>query len=241
MSLQGKTILITGGARRVGRAMTLAAAKAGANVIIHHSGPAEAAEETAEAVRGMGAQAWVLQADFRQPEAVEGLIARANALSKLYALVNNAAIFEDLGLKETGLETWQRHMNINLTAPFLLSRDFGAQMPAGQPGRIVNIVDWRALRPAADHFAYTISKAGLVALTLSNAAALAPNITVNGLALGAILPPNDGPRDDALLGNAPIHRWAKLEEVGEALLFLLDGSDYITGEVIYLDGGRHLV
>ncbi|RPJ37783.1 MAG: SDR family oxidoreductase, partial [Chloroflexi bacterium] len=133
-----------------------------------------------------------------------------------------------------------------LTAPFLLSRDFGRMIPGGQKGRIVNIVDWRAMRPAADHFAYTISKAGLVALTHSLAAALAPDITVNGLALGAILPPSDRPLSgeadmSKVLAQVPARRWAELDEVCQALLFLLDGPEYITGEIIHLDGGRHLI
>jgi NAD(P)-dependent dehydrogenase (short-subunit alcohol dehydrogenase family) len=187
-----------------------------------------------------------VQADFAQPEEVEGLVARASALAPLFALVNNAAIFDPLGLAQTTLADWQRALNINLTAPFLLSRDFGTRRfgdrpDEGQKGRIVNLLDWRALRPAADHFAYTISKAGLAALTRSLAASLAPNITVNALALGAILPPSDHSDTSGVLAQVPAGRWADLDEVGQALLFLLDGPEYITGEIIHLDGGRHLI
>lgn len=132
-------------------------------------------------------------------------------------------------------------MRINLTAPFLLSQCFAEAIPAQTEGRIVNILDWRVLRPGADHFPYTISKAGLAALTRSLAIALAPNIIVNGLALGAILPPKDGGLTDDLLEDVPVKRWADLEEVNESLLFLLDGPRYITGEIIHLDGGRHLI
>jgi pteridine reductase len=241
MSLRGKTILITGAARRVGRALALSVARAGANVIIHHANSPVEAQQVAEEIQQAGGQAWVIQADFHFPEQVEGLVTRVNGLSKLYAIVNNASIFDPLEWKDTSLDDWQRHMNINLTAPFLLSRDFAAQLAPGEKGRIVNILDWRALRPAGDHLPYTISKSALAALTYSMAAALAPNVTVNGLALGAILPPSGSKADDFWLGETPIHRWGKLEEVGESLLFLLDGPEYITGEIIYVDGGRHLV
>jgi pteridine reductase len=132
-------------------------------------------------------------------------------------------------------------MMVNLTAPFLLSQAFASNVEPENHGRIVNILDWRALRPGADHFPYTISKAALTALTSSLAVALAPNITVNGLAFGAILPPSDGAETEKILENVPAGRWANLDEVGEALLFLLNGPSYITGEIIHLDGGRHLI
>ncbi len=241
MTLAGKTILITGAARRIGRSLALTAAQAGANIILHHSNSPEDASRTAAEIEKLGCKAWILQSDFSHPEAAEGLIAQASALSPIDALVNNAAIFEPLTLAQTHLADWQRHLNINLTAPFLLSRDFAASLPSGSRGRIVNIVDWRALRPGGDHFAYTISKAALAAMTQALAAALAPNITVNALALGAILPPSDRPDSSGVLRMVPAGRWAELDEVGQALIFLLDGPDYITGEIIHLDGGRHLL
>lgn len=241
MTLNGKTILVTGGARRVGRELALAAAQAGADVIVHHSGSPREAADTAAEIEALGRRAWILQADFRQIEEAEGLVERAFALAPLYAIVHNAAIFEPLGVAETTLQDWQRHMNINLTAPFLLSRDFARRLPEGAKGRIVTILDWRALRPLGDHFPYIISKAGLAAMTHALAAALAPTITVNGLALGAILPPSDGGNTDWVKTQVPAGRWAAPEEVGEALLFLLDGPEYITGEIIHLDGGRHLL
>ncbi len=248
MTLEGKTILITGAARRVGRALALAAAGAGANVIIHYGHSPDQAQEVAAAVEGLGAQAWTLQADFADPQQVAALVDRAWKCAPLDALVNNAAIFEALTLADTSLADWQRNLDINLTAPFLLSQAFGRRLGREQPGRIVNLLDWRALRPGADHFPYTVSKAALAALTKSLALALAPNITVNGLALGAILPPSTGGETSMnaealarVIEPVPAARWAELDEVGQALLFLLDGPAYITGEIIHLDGGRHLV
>ena len=241
MTLAGKTILITGAARRIGQSLAIAMAKAGADVIIHHGNSAQEASQTAEMIEQLGRQAWVLSADFSQPEAVEGFIEKANHLAPLFAIVNNAAVFEPLSLQNTSLASWQRALDINLTVPFLLSRDFASQLREGSQGRIVNILDWRALRPGADHFAYTVSKAALAAMTQSMAAALAPRITVNGLAMGAILPPSDGGDTSRVIQQVPAARWARLEEVAQSLQFLLDGPDFITGEILYLDGGRHLV
>jgi pteridine reductase len=130
---------------------------------------------------------------------------------------------------------------INLTAPFLLSQAFASALPPRESGRIINLLDWRALRPGLDHLPYSISKSALAALTYSLAAALAPRITVNGLALGAVLPPSDGSIDPNILDKVPSGRWADLEEVSQALVFLLNGPAYITGEILHVDGGRHLL
>lgn len=241
MHLLGKTFLVTGAARRLGRVFALAIAKEGGNIIIHHGHSPAEAHEVAELAQQMGVKAWVLEGDLSNPANAESLLDQAWRLSPLDGVVNNAAIFEPRDLWETDLETWQRHLNINLTAPFLLSRHFAMLLPTSQSGRIINILDWRALRPGSDHFAYTISKAALAALTRSLALALAPRIVVNGIALGAILPPNDGHVEEDLLRSVPAQRWASIEEVEQTLIFLLSAPMYITGEIIHLDGGRHLV
>jgi pteridine reductase len=241
MTLSGKSILITGAARRVGRYAALALASSGANIVVHYGRSEAAALEVVNAVEALGVKAWALQANLEDPQAAATLIDRAWEFSPLYGLINNASIFEPLTLQQTTIDDWQRHMYINLTAPFVLSQNFARRMIPGERGRIVNMNDWRALRPGADHLPYTISKAALSALTRSLAQALAPNITVNEIALGAILPPSDGAASPDLLDTIPAGRWAELEEVGQTLLFLLDGPDYITGETLHLDGGRHLI
>jgi NAD(P)-dependent dehydrogenase (short-subunit alcohol dehydrogenase family) len=175
------------------------------------------------------------------PAELANLIHTATQYGPLYAVVNNAAVFESLTWQNTTLDDWNHHLMVNLTAPFLLSQSFARSVPANQSGRIVNLLDWRALRPGADHLPYTISKAALAALTRSLALALAPNITVNGLALGAVLPPRSGDPPANILKRVPAGRWAELDEVGQALLFLLDDPSFVTGEIIHIDGGRHLV
>lgn len=238
-TLLGKTILITGAARRVGKIFALACARAGADVVIHHGHSDEEAEKVREEIANLGRRAWVFPADLNDPSQARGLIPQINGSTPLHGLVNSAAIFESLSLENTSLEEWEKHMTVNLTAPFLLSQAFARQAPDG--ARIVNILDWRALRPAADHFPYTISKAALAALTESLAVALAPKIVVNGLALGAILPPSDGKAPANITESIPAGRWAEEEEVEQALVFLLTCPAYITGEILHLDGGRHLV
>ena len=240
MSLVGKTILITGAAYRIGAGLALHLARAGADILLHHGHSPEAAENTANEIRKLGQQAWVLQADLADTDQATGLIHRAWQIRPFQGLINNAAVFDSLDWQQTTADDWQRTMNINLTAPFLLSQQF-ARYLAGSAGRIVNILDWRALRPGADHMPYTISKAGLAALTRSLAIAFAPNISVNGLALGAILPPSSGEDVGKILEHVPAKRWAEMTEVGHAAEFLLSGPAYITGEIIHIDGGRHLV
>lgn len=241
MNLSGKTVLVTGGARRIGRAISLAIAEAGGNVIVHHNHSPAAAEETRQEILHMGREAWVFQADLEDPAQADSLMDAAARVATLDGLVNNAAIFSSGDAMSTTLETWQQHLAVNLTAPFLLSQAFARNLKDGSHGRILNILDWRALRPGADHFAYTISKAALAAMTQSLAITLAPRIQVNGLAFGAILPPADGGSTGGILASIPAGRWADLREVVQSVVFLLSGPSYITGEIVHLDGGRHLV
>ena len=238
-ALTHKTLLITGAARRLGRAFALACARAGANIAIHHAHSQADAESLRVEITSLGKRAWVFQADLSDSTQTEELIRLVNKSTPLHFLVNSAAIFEPLSFNATTLTDWNGHLALNLTAPFLLSQAFARQADEG--ARIINILDWRALRPGADHFPYTISKSALAALTKSMAIALAPKIVVNGLALGAILPPTDGNASPEIIKNVPMKRWAQEREVEQALLFLLTSPAYITGEIIHVDGGRNLV
>ncbi|OGO65382.1 MAG: hypothetical protein A2029_03530 [Chloroflexi bacterium RBG_19FT_COMBO_47_9] len=241
MSLNNKLVLITGAARRIGRELALAVARAGGDVVIHFGQSQADAQSLCAEIESLGRRAFLLQADLTDPKQVETLVPRAREHGPLYALVNNAAIFESLSWETSTLEDWNRHLMVNLTVPFLLSQAFARLLPQGETGRIINLLDWRALRPGPDHLPYTISKSALAALTRSLAIAFAPRISVNGLALGAILPPKDGAFLQKLIEKVPAGRWADLDEVSQALVFLLEGPAYITGEIIHIDGGRHLV
>jgi pteridine reductase len=240
VDLHGHTALVTGAGRRLGRSFAEAIARAGGDVVVHYRSSRDGAEAAAEAAEQLGCRAVLLQADLADPDQAGRLVARALELvPQIDLLVNSAAIFESVGPLETSLETWQRHLQVNLTAPFQLAQDF-ARSRRGAHGAIVNVLDWRALHPGPDHFPYTISKAGLAALTRGLALALAPDIRVNGLALGAILPPSDG-RDSDPIHRVPLARWGTEEEAVDGMLFLLAGPGSITGEILQVDGGRHLM
>jgi len=241
MSLSGKTVLITGAALRIGRSLALAVARAGGDVVVHFGKSRPAAEALQAEIEATGQKAFLLQAELSEAAQVANLVARAREFAPLFALINNASIFEQFSWEDTSLEQWNRTMMVNLTAPFLLSQAFARSLEPTRNGRIVNLLDWRALRPGTGSLAYTISKSALAALTRSLAVSLAPRITVNGLALGAILPPSDGAPAKIKIEQIPARRWADLAEVDQVLIFLLDGPAYITGEIIHIDGGRHLV
>jgi pteridine reductase len=236
-----KLVLITGGARRIGRSLSLAVARSGGDVVVHYWQSQDDAESVRAEIEALGRKVILLQADLADPAQVSTLIPRALEHGRLYGLVNNAAVFAPLDWESSSLENWNQHLMINLMVPFLLSQAFARALHPEEKGRIINLLDWRALRPGPDHLPYTISKSALAALTCSLAVALAPQINVNGLALGAILPPSDGNKNPNILDKVPAGRWASLEEVGQALVFLLDGPAYVTGEILHVDGGRHLL
>ncbi len=242
MRLSGKVALVTGGARRLGRAFVLALAEAGMDVVIHYGHAAQAAEETAQMARRHGVRAVTLQADLRRAEEVEALIPRAGeVLGRPQVLVNSAAVFEPGTVRDTDLENWVKHFQINLRAPFLLTQHF-ARALGTDAGKVVNIADWRAVYPGRKYLAYTLSKAALITFTQMAARELAPTIQVNALALGAVLPPpgEDEAYLQRIVQRVPVKRPARLEEVTDALLFLLR-NDYVTGETLFVDGGAHLV
>jgi len=242
IDIKGKTICITGSARRLGKEFAIAAAKAGASIILHYGHSEKEALLTAEEIRKASVHVDVIQADFSNPKQSIARLESVFAKSEnLFALVNNASIFEPLNFADTTLADWQAHLNINLTIPFLLSQAFQRSLGKKQ-GKIINILDWRALRPGKDHLPYTISKSGLAALTKVMALSLAPQIAVNGIALGAILPPADGNKGSSpIIDRVPMNRWAKIDEVIDLFLFIISAPEYLTGEILHLDGGRHLV
>ena len=240
--LTGRTALITGAARRVGRGLALAMAGAGIDVVVHfHRSEAEAASLFG-VITAAGGRAALVTGDLTDPVVMQGLIARAGEpFGPLDILVNNASLFAPGDLLQTTLDQWRRYQAIHAEAPFILSRDFARQLPEGRDGVIVNMNDWRAGRPGPDHFAYTISKAAMHALTRSMAQALGPlGVRVNELALGAVLAPEGGEDGylQTLREEIPTRRFPTLDDVSAALLFVLRNRS-LNGQTIHLDGGRH--
>jgi len=235
------TILITGGARRIGRHISISLAEAGYDIVLLHGHSDDEADQVSDEIRSFGRNCYVIKIDLDDSRSIDAQLASIPESINLTGLINNAAVFEPLSFEATTLNSWERHLRINLTAPFILSKWFYERLHPDSEGRIINILDWRALRPGNDHFPYTISKAALAAMTKSLAVSLAPRVTVNSIAFGAILPPSDGSPTEKMLINVPLERAANLEEVTQTIRFLLEGPGYITGEIIHLDGGRHLI
>jgi NAD(P)-dependent dehydrogenase (short-subunit alcohol dehydrogenase family) len=241
--LAGSAALVTGGARRIGRALCLALAREGATVVVHYRNSEAEVAATVVELEAFGGQAFKIQGDLAQSEVATDLIPRAASLAgrPLDVLVNNASVFMQGGPETTTVEQWDLNHAVNLRAPFLLSQAFADQVPAGGSGNIINLNDFRAVQPGCDHFAYTISKVGLHGLTRTLAQAYAPHIRVNELALGAVLAPEGAPEDyeHTLKAEIPLGKFSSLDEVNHALLFLL-GNTGVTGQTIFIDGGRHL-
>ncbi len=242
MDLQGSVTIVTGAAVRLGKAMALGLAQAGADVAVHYNRSVGPAHETVAQIQALGRRAVAVQADLSDAGAVQDIIpAVREALGAIDILINSAAIFERGTLETTTEELWDRHLAINLKAPFLLCQAFARQLEPDRHGHIINIADWRALRPGKAYVAYTVAKAGLIALTKTLALGLAPQVQVNAIAPGAILPPPGKPNEELqrLVPRIPLGHTGSPPDIVEAALFLLR-SEFITGEVLSVTGGEHL-
>lgn len=237
-----RAALVTGAARRIGRAIALDLARAGWAVAIHCNSSKDDAEATAREARDSGATAVVLQADLARETEVAALVPRAvEALGPLGCLVNNASVFEMDTAASASEESWHRHMEPNLRAPLVLSQAFAKALPQDAGGVIVNMLDERVWNLTPYFLSYTVTKTGLWTLTRTLAMALAPRIRVNGIGPGPTLP---SPRQsDAQFARQcammPLGRGTTPEEICAALRFIL-AAPAMTGQMIALDGGQHL-
>ncbi|HYA88916.1 MAG TPA: SDR family oxidoreductase [Nitrospirota bacterium] len=239
-SLKGKVALITGASRRIGRALSIALAEEGVNIVAHdHRDREHETAKVCEEVVGCGAKSWNVSADLETPEEYETLIARAlRAAGSLEILINNASIFQSGMLMDMGFRDLMRHLHVNAWTPLVLSREFVRL--AGR-GKIINLLDTKIAGYDREHVAYILSKRMLATLTTMCAVQFAPAVTVNAIAPGLILPPSG--QDDAYLESlartVPLRRHGSPSDITDAALYLLKG-DFVTGQVIYVDGGRHL-
>jgi NAD(P)-dependent dehydrogenase (short-subunit alcohol dehydrogenase family) len=240
--LSSRTALVTGGARRIGRALAEALAAEGAHVVIHCHTSVEAGRETVRRIAEAGGSAEYLVGDLADATAAAELPARAAAQcgNPLDILINNASVFLRNDALATTVDQWDEIHAVNLRAPFLVAQGFAAQLPDLWSGDIINLNDARALYGDAEHFAYTIAKVGLQGLTQNLARALAPRIAVNELSLGAVMAP-EGDADYLKTTRAelPLGRFPGLDEVISGMMFLL-GTPGVTGQTIRLDGGQYL-
>jgi pteridine reductase len=240
MQLRGKVALVTGAGRRLGRALAQALAQRGMTVALHYHKSEEGARSLAQEIQRAGGSAACFRADLTDAHAAEELPRQvAAALGQLDVLVNSAAIMLRLSLEETTPEQWDAILGLNLRSVFFCTR--GAAPALRQSGgKVVNLADLAGLEPWPGFAAHSISKAGVVMLTKVLARSLAPEVTVNAIAPGAVLVPEDYSAEDRerLVRSTPLRRLGSPSDVVAALLYLLEGGDYVTGEVLVVDGGR---
>lgn len=242
ISSSSRVALVTGGAKRLGRAIALRLASGGWDVAIHYHHSQNEAEATAAEIRALGSRATLLQADLGQEEQVETLIPAAQRdLGLVTCLINNASVFEMDKVDTVTRESWDRHIETNLRAPFVLSQSMARALPQGESGNIVNMLDQRVWKLTPYFMSYTVAKMGLWTLTRTMALALAPNIRVNAIGPGPTLPsPRQSPEHFAAQSAAmPLGHGATPEEIAETVLYIL-GASSMTGQMIALDGGEHL-
>jgi len=219
----------------------MALAEAGCDLVLHFNSSAGPAEETAAEMEAMGRRVVLVGADLSDPSSAASIVAGAGHLAPVRVLVNSAAMFPDDSLTDVTPEGWQRTLDVNLTGPVFLTQAFSAALPAGLDGVVVNVTDWRSARPYPDHFSYTVAKGAIGTFTVAAAEHLAPRIRVNAVALGAILPPPGKDSDylKALAKEIPLQRVGDPDLVASTVLHLL-GNDFITGEIVRINGGAHL-
>jgi NAD(P)-dependent dehydrogenase (short-subunit alcohol dehydrogenase family) len=243
MDIAGRVALVTGGGRRVGRALALGLAHAGADVFIHYNRSDEAARSVQEEIEAIGRRAEVGSVDLGDPSQTPELIAMAaSRLGEVSILVNSASGFATDTLADLTIDGWRRSHNLTLAAPVFLTQAFAAALGGESNGAVLNIADARTMKPYKKHFSYVLAKGGLDTFTRAAALALAPMIRVNAVALGVILPPpgeGDGYVEE-LAASLPLQRVGGTDPVVEAGLGLIR-NDFVTGEIVRIDGGAHLV
>ncbi len=238
MSARG-TALVTGGPRRIGRELVRACSAAGFDVAIHCRCEDDDARAALAEVRETGQSGGLFTCDLNDEGEVAGLVRRViDSLGPVTLLVNSASLFRNDAFAEIERASWDEHLNINLWAPLVLSREMAAQ---GLAGHIVHILDQRVLAPGPDYFSYTLSKAALWSATRMMAIELAPRIRVNAIGPGPVLAnPDQSPADfDAEAASTPLGRAVDPVDIGRALTYLI-GAASVTGQMIAVDGGQHL-
>ncbi len=245
MEIRGKTILITGGARRIGRAVALALAGQGARIVLHYHHSAREARTLVAAIRKQGGEAEMIRESFsgtaiaaRVEKFVKKVRTQAGPID---VLINNASVFYPTEFGRIREKDWDDLLTVNLKAPFFLAQAFGRSMKKRRKGKIINLLDWTVTRPPVRYLPYAISKAGLEAATLGLARVLAPEVQVNGIAPGPILPSGQmTAREKRLVAQKSLlKRFGDPEDIARTVLFLLE-SDYITGAVVPVEGGSRL-
>lgn len=241
MKLEGASVLITGGAKRVGKGIALALARQKARVAISYQTSSKEADKTVKEVEALGVKALAVAADISKANEVDRLIKTVHkTLGSLEILINNAAIYDKSPFDRLTEEEWDRHIEVNLKGTFLCAKAASQVMGKQGKGKIINIADWSGIRPYKNYLPYCVSKAGVIALTKALALELAPSIQVNCICPGPILLPETFGEEErrVVIQETPLARVGSPEDIAAAVLFFIQGSDFVTGAILPVDGGR---
>jgi len=241
MDLTNGVALVTGGARRVGRAIALALARRGAHVAFTYRTSRREAEDLLRELAAIGGRSLAVKADAgRSADAKTAVQKVVKTFGRIDILINNAAIYPRTPWSKLNEKTWDEILTTNLRGPFLFAKAAGDRMMAQGAGKIINIADWAGERPYKHYLPYCVSKAGVIAMTKALALELAPTVQVNAVAPGPVLLPEDvsAAEKRAIIAATPLHRIGSPEDIANSVVFLLEGSDFITGALLPIDGGR---
>jgi pteridine reductase len=241
MKLENKVALVTGAAHRVGKAIALALAQEGADIVVHYGGSADAAQETAREIEAMGRRVLLHQANMGDWDSASQLGRAALAhFGQVDILINSASSFVPNDYFSTSEADFDKAFDVNIKGPFVLSQVVAKAMVDGAGGNIINIVDEGAFYPWQKYVAHSLSKAALLALTRSQTLNLGPKVRVNAICPGPILKPPDYSEEQwqALRKGNPLNALGSAEQVAEIVLFLITGPQFINGDCIMLEGGR---
>ncbi len=240
MKLEGKVVLITGAARRIGKAVALSVAGRGAKAVIHYNQSKDEALQLVDEIGTGGGMASAVQGDIRRVADCERIVRECcDRFDGIDVLINNASVFFKTPFFQVTEQEWDTTLDANLKGGFFCAQAAAKEMQE-RGGKIINIADWSGLRPYKNYVPYCISKAGVIAMTKGLARTLAPKIEVNAVAPGPILPAKDYDENDkeTIIRHTPLGRFGSPDDIVNAVLFLLEGTDFMTGSTIIIDGGR---
>jgi NAD(P)-dependent dehydrogenase (short-subunit alcohol dehydrogenase family) len=243
MNISGKVALITGSAKRIGRLTAIELAKRGARVAIHFRNSGQGASETLRLIQAEGGSGALFQADLSEIPAIEEMFRKLDQqFGGLDILINSASTFHTSTAGETSAELWDEQLNSNARAPFFVAQAAAQMMTKRGEGKIINIVDVAGEVIWPGYFAYSVSKAALIAVNRGLAKAYAPAIQVNGIAPGPVLFPDNYTEEQkrSAIDRTLLKRAGHPSNIVNAVVFLIE-NDYITGEIIHVDGGRHIM
>jgi NAD(P)-dependent dehydrogenase (short-subunit alcohol dehydrogenase family) len=242
MVLKGKTALVTGAARRIGREIALGLAGRGANIVVHYNTSASGARKVVTEIKALGVDAIAVKANQARAREVRTAVGRAvKHFRDIHVLVTSAAVYRKTPFDTLTECDWDFHIDANLKGPFLFALEVGRHMKArGIAGKIITFSDWAAIRPYASYLPYCVSKAGVICLTKSLAKALGPKVQVNAIAPGPILLPPDFTEEEKqeVIEATVAKRIGSPRDIVNSVVFLIEGSDFITGHTLLVDGGR---